>query len=144
MGWIEGSKYFFIWKNRWINVKISMGSTRIQITGTHLTMRFFQNDASKKFWGLFYDRYCMLWPFLIFLWPLIIFLINSILCPKMSWKSVWIYLKSRIEFWNLKTWLASEKVLSHLKFYIKLGQCWVVQCPCIQPYHVINSIWDFK
>ena len=32
----------------------------------------------------------------------------------MSWKFIWLYLKSQIEFWNLKTESKSEKVLENL------------------------------
>ena len=121
-----------------MNVKISMGSTRIQSTGTHLIMRFFQNDASKKLSRftrgelvgvflnlsekrLFNDRYCMLWPFLIFLWPLIIFLINLILCPKMSWfpfEFIW-NLESSFEIWKLDLHL--KRFYPILNFISNLG-----------------------
>ena len=37
----------------------------------------------------------------------------------MSWKSIWIYLKSQIELWNLK-------------IYFKYEPCGVVPCVCIQ------------
>ena len=56
----------------------------------------------------------------------------------MSWKSIWIYLKSQIEFWNLKIEFKSENFLSLLKFYFKHGPRGVVQCACIQPYRMIN------
>ena len=36
-----------------------------------------------------------------------------------SWKSIWIYLKSQIELWNLKFWFRSEKVFSRLKIHFK-------------------------
>ena len=55
-----------------------------------------------------------------------------------SWKSVWIYLKSQNKFWNLKIWFKSENKLFCLKIYFKCGPRRVVQCACIQPYHVIN------
>ena len=55
-----------------------------------------------------------------------------------SWKSVWVYLKSQIKFWNLKVYLKSKKVLSRLKIYFKAGPCRVVPCGCIQVYHVIR------
>ena len=45
------------------------------------------------------------------------------LMPKtsISWKSIWIYLKSQMEFWNLKIEFKSEKVLSLLKIHFKYG-----------------------
>ena len=43
-----------------------------------------------------------------------------------SWKSIWIYLKSQIEFWNLKIWFESFKVLSRQKIYFKYGSIRVV------------------
>ena len=55
-----------------------------------------------------------------------------------SWKSIWIYLKSQIEFWNLKVWLKTEIFLYHVKIYFKHGPCGVVPCACIQVYHVIT------
>ena len=65
---------------------------------------------------------------------------KSGLMPKtsISWKSIWIYLKSQIEFWSLKIESKSEKVLSPLKIYFKCGLCRVVPCACIQVYHVIR------
>ena len=55
------------------------------------------------------------------------------LMPKtsMSWKSVWIYLKSQIEF-------NSEIFLSFLKIYFKHRPGGAVQCACIQNNHMIN------
>ena len=51
----------------------------------------------------------------------------------MSWKSVWIYLKSQIKFWNLKIWSRSENLL----FFVI--QRWTPQSEKLQ-----NSIWDFR
>ena len=35
-----------------------------------------------------------------------------------SWKSIWIYLKSQFKFWNLKIKFKSEKVVMHLNFFL--------------------------
>ena len=63
---------------------------------------------------------------------------SFMLKTSMSWKSVWIYLKSQNKFWNVKIWFKSENKLFCLKIYFKCGPRRVVQCACIQPYHVIN------
>ena len=55
-----------------------------------------------------------------------------------SWKSIWIYLKSQIKFWNLKIWLKSEIFLSCLKINFKHGAWGVVPCACIQVCHVVR------
>jgi hypothetical protein len=54
----------------------------------------------------------------------------------MSWKSVWIYLKSQIKFWNLKILFKSEWNSCISNFYFKHK---VVPWVCIQTYHVIDS-----
>ena len=54
----------------------------------------------------------------------------------MSWKSVWIYLKSQIKFWNLKILFKSEWNSCISNFYFKHK---IVPWVCIQTYHVIDS-----
>ena len=57
------------------------------------------------------------------------------LMPKtfISWKSIWIYLKSQIKFWNLKSFILSENLFktSQKSFQTSTLQCIVVQCACI-------------
>jgi hypothetical protein len=44
---------------------------------------------------------------------------------------------------DLKIWYKFKKKLSNLNIYFKLGHCGMVQCVCIEPYHVIigTSMW---
>ena len=55
-----------------------------------------------------------------------------------SWKSIWSYSKSQIEFWNLKIEFKPEKMLSCLKICSKKGPFGVVPFVCIQVDHVIR------
>ena len=52
-----------------------------------------------------------------------------------SWKSVWIYLKSQIEFWNLKIWFKSEKknILSE-----NLFQTWASRSGSVCMYSTLS------
>ena len=55
-----------------------------------------------------------------------------------SWKSIWIYLKSQIKFWNLKIQSKLEILLSCLKIHFRHGPCGVVSCAFFQVYHVVR------
>ena len=37
------------------------------------------------------------------------------------WKSVWVYLKTQIEFWTLNMWYKFERLFSRLEIYLKHG-----------------------
>ena len=63
---------------------------------------------------------------------------SKMLKTSMSWKFVWMYLKSQNKFWNLKFWFKSEKKNFSSENLLKRGPGRVVQCECIQPYHLIN------
>ena len=53
-----------------------------------------------------------------------------------SWKSIWICLKSQIEFWNLKIQFQSEKVLSCLK---TLFPTWILWSAAMCVYSSLSS-----
>ena len=71
----------------------------------------------------------------------IVLIKNCLLCPKpnISWKSIWIYLKSQIEFWNLKILFRFENFLPVYKFISKMGPVeWCLWCGCVKVYHMIR------
>ena len=81
-----------------------------------------------------------------------------------SWKSTWIYLKSQIEFWNLKIQFKSEKFYSGWKSILNMDpaewchvyvfqKCWstkiwldnfhMVWTLYLIPKFLCQTIWDF-